>query len=183
MNSSWRRRLLVALAAAGVGVAAGVVTTAPTGCASDCGNNCPIVTAVIETAFDFEPAITDLAWVGPACPASRIGCVGVGQTSYCNRITVTADQAGACDVLIALYGRESMVVHLQFGPPSTVGCCKGYPVVGDWHFTIPYSKDGGIFGGDGSTDAVEPIRDDASADGNATDAGTDDGNTADGAAD
>ena len=57
-----------------------------------------------------------------------------------------------------------MAVHLEFGPPSGVGCCKGYPVVGDWHFTIPYAMDAGIYGGDGNTDAVHVLRDAAATD-------------------
>lgn len=68
MTLPFRRRLLFAFAAAGVGVAAGVLTTAPTGCSSDCGNNCPIATAVIETDSDYDPGVMALAWDGPACP-------------------------------------------------------------------------------------------------------------------
>ena len=186
MTSRSRHRLLYAFAAAGVGVAAGVLTTVPTGCASDCGNNCPINTAVIETDFDYDPGVMALAWDGPACPPTAPDCVGMGQNTQCNHINVTAHAPGSCDVLIALYGREPMSVHLEVGPPSGIGCCKGYPVVGDWHFTIPYSMDAGIYGGDGNTDAVHVLRDGGLADDGSADTGADaasDGSNDDGGAD
>jgi hypothetical protein len=170
MTLPFRRRLIFAFAAAAVGVAAGALATAPTGCASDCGSNCPVVTAVIETEFDYDPGIMALVWTGPACPPSAADCSGMGPNTQCNHINVTAHAAGSCDVLIALYGREPMSVHLEFGPPSGIGCCKGYPVVGDWHFTIPYSMDAGIYGGDGSTDAVHVLRDAGASDDAAADA-------------
>jgi len=181
MKSSWRRRLAYTFAAAAVGVATGVLTTVPTGCASNCGNNCPITTAVIETDYDFDPGITGLAWTGPACNAGLIGCRGQSQNTTCNHINITADSPGFCDVLIEIYGREPTVVHLEFGDPSTVGCCKGYPVVGDWHFTIPFMKDAGIYGGDGNTGAVHPLDggtmpEDGGADA-PDDSSTDDGGT------
>ena len=185
MTPPFRRRLLFAFAAAGVGVAAGVLTTAPTGCASDCGNNCPITTAVIETDYDYDPGVMALAWDGPACPPSRPTAVGMGPNTQCNHINVTAHAAGSCDVLIALYGREPMAVHLEFGPPSGIGCCKGYPVVGDWHFTIPYAMDAGIYGGDGNTDAVRVLRDAAATDDGSADTADDaasDGSDVDGGA-
>jgi hypothetical protein len=178
MTSPLTRRLVFAFAAAGVGVTAGVLATAPTGCASDCGNNCPIVTAVIETDFDYDPGVMDLTWTGPACPLSVANCVGMGQNTRCNHINVTAHAPGSCDVLIALYGREPMSVHLDFGPPSGTGCCKGFPVVGDWHFTIPYSMDAGIYGGDGNTDAVHVLRDGGASD--AVDDAAFDGSNGDG---
>ena len=36
--------------------------------------------------------------------------------------------------------------------------------MGDWHFTIPYAMDAGIYGGDGNTDAVHVLRDAAATD-------------------
>jgi hypothetical protein len=182
MKMPWHRRLLLALAAAGIGVAVGALTTAPTGCASDCGNNCPINTAVIETPYDFEPGVTGLAWNGPACPNGTIGCRGLTDSTLCNHISVTGDQPGYCDVLVEIVGRDPMVVHLEFGTPSEHGCCKGFPVVGDWHFTIPYDMDAGIYGGDGNTNAVHLLGD-GSADSGPADAGTDDAGDDAGAAD
>jgi hypothetical protein len=173
MTSTLRRRLLFAFAAAGVCVAAGGLATAPTGCASDCGSNCPVVTAVIETQFDYDPGVMALVWDGPACPLSPADCTGMGPNTQCNHINVTARASGSCDVLIALYGRDAMSVHLEFGPPSGIGCCKGYPVVGDWHFTIPTSMDAGIYGGDGNTDAVHVLHDAGTTNDGTTDAGDD----------
>jgi hypothetical protein len=167
-----RRRLLFTLAAAGAGVAAAVLMTVPTGCGSNCADNCPINTAVIETDSDYDPGVMALAWDGPACPPTRPDCVGMGPNTQCNHINVTAHAPGSCDVLIALYGREPMAVHLEFGPPSGIGCCKGYPVVGDWHFTIPYAMDAGIYGGDGNTDAVHVLGDGGSGNDGSADGGT-----------
>ena len=98
MTIPFRRSLLFAVAAAVLVTAAGVVTLAPAGCASDCGNDCPITTRVIATAQNVDPGILDLAWVGPACPARRPNCRGDDQTTYCNRIYVTGMAEGYCDV-------------------------------------------------------------------------------------
>jgi len=165
------RRLLYALGAAVVGVSAGVLTAAPTGCSSSCGSNCPINTAVIETDINVDPGITALAFNGPACPTGLAQCRGDDTTTFCNHIYVTGTAEGTCDLLIAIAGREPMAIRLQFGPRTTVGCCKGFPVVGDWHFTIPV-YDAGIYGGDGSTEAVRVL----------TDAGVTDAAIADGSA-
>jgi hypothetical protein len=166
------RRLLYALGAAVVGVVGGALTAAPTGCGSDCGSNCPINTAVIETDYNVDPGIRALAFSGPACPTGAPGCRGDDQTTFCNHIYVTGTAEGTCDLLIAITGRDPMAIHLEFGPRTTVGCCKGFPVVGEWHFTIPV-YDAGIYGGDGSTEAVRVL----------TDAGvSDDGSPGDAAA-
>ena len=154
-----RHRWLFALAAAGIGAAAALIAVTPVGCSSNCGNNCPITTVTIATPVNVDPGILDVAWVGPACPMHSPSCRGDDQTTFCNRIDITGSAPGACDVLIQLYGREPMAVHLQFGPPSTQGCCAGYPVLGDAYFYIPISIDGGIYAGDGNTDAVSILSD------------------------
>jgi hypothetical protein len=172
MTMSLLRRFLYALGAAVVGVAAGALTAAPTGCSSDCGSNCPINTALIETDRNVDPGITALAYEGPACPTGLPGCRGDDHTTLCNHVYVTGAAEGYCDLYIAISGREPMAIRLQFGPRSTVGCCKGYPVVGDWHFTIP-TMDAGIYGDDGG-DAVRVLRPDAGGgDDGAVDAGDD----------
>ena len=173
--------LLAALAVAGAGVAGGVLATAPAGCASNCGTNCPNTIAVIETAVNVDPGITGIGAVGPACPV-RVDCRGDDRTTFCNHINVSALAEGYCDVLIALGGREPMAVRIEFGPPSTQGCCKGYPVVGEWHFIIPLDADAGIQGVDGSSDAVRVLRDGGPDGADAPD-GADDGATDDGATD
>jgi len=165
MNFVVRHRLLAALAAAAVGLAAGMITIAPTGCASDCGANCPVATAIIESRLNVDPGIQDIAFSGPACPDPAPDCRGDDQTTLCSRIGVTARAEGYCDVFIHLAGREPMAIHLEFGPSGQQGCCKGYPVVGDWHFTLPIpTDDGGIYGGDGNTDAVRIVHDGGSDD-------------------
>ena len=163
------RRSLVAIAAAVLALAAGTITIAPAGCASDCGNDCPITAAVIATPQNIDPGILDLAWVGPACPVTLPSCRGDDRTTFCNRVDVQGRAEGTCDVLIQLDKREPMSVRIQFGPAVTKGCCKGYPVVGDWYFTIPIAQDAGIYGGDGNTDAVRVIGADT---GSTTDATT-----------
>lgn len=178
-----RRRLLFAAAAAALAIGGGAIALAPSGCASNCGSNCPTNTAVIETAYNVDPGITDLAFDGPACPTGRPGCRGDDQTTQCNHILVTGTAVGYCDLYIALAGREPMAVRLQFGPPPAGSCCKGYAVVGDWHFTIPLDLDAGIYGGDGSTDAVRPVRDGSADDATDGPAPTPDGADDDGGTD
>jgi hypothetical protein len=163
-----RHQLLVALAVGGIGGLAGMITIAPVGCASDCGNNCPINTAIIAASHNVDLPFVDVAWVGPACPDGLPRCRGDGRSTFCTIIDVLGDAEGSCDVLIRLADREPMAIHLEFGPPVTQGCCRGYPVIGDWHFTIPVSSDGGIYGGDGNTDAVSVIEDDAATTDTAT---------------
>ncbi|HEY7375364.1 MAG TPA: hypothetical protein VIF57_24615 [Polyangia bacterium] len=154
-----RRRWLFALAAAALAGAASLISVTPVGCASSCGSNCPITTVTISTTTNVDPGILDIAWLGPACPNHTPGCRGDDQTTFCNRIDVTGSAPGNCDVLIDLYGREPMVVHLTFGPATTQGCCAGYPVIGDYRYIIPVPMDGGIYSGDGNTDAVSILRD------------------------
>ena len=175
MKLPTRNRLLAALALAGAGVAAGVFATAPTGCASNCASNCPNGLALIVTEKNVDPGILGIGARGPACPPS-VTCRGDDRTTFCNRIDVTASAPGICEVLVELYGREPMVVRLEFGPTSTVGCCRGYPVVGESYFVIPLATDAGIQGADGPSDAVSFLRDGGAADGwdgGASDADTD----------
>ena len=154
-----RHRWLFALAAAALGFAAALIAVTPVGCSSSCGNNCPITTVTIATPTNVDPGILDVAWIGPACPTHSPSCRGDDRTTFCNRIDVTASGPGNCDVLIQLAGREPMAVHLAFGPRTTQGCCAGYPVIGDAYYYIPVSMDGGIYSGDGNTDAVSILSD------------------------
>src|SRR4029078_952332 len=114
MNFIFRHRLLAALAAAVVGVAAGMITIAPTGCASDCGANCPPATALIEARVHGAAGNQGLAFSGPACPKPAPDCRGDDQTTLCSTIGVTAQAEGYCDVFIKLAGRETMAIHLEF---------------------------------------------------------------------
>ncbi|HXU07169.1 MAG TPA: hypothetical protein VN903_39720, partial [Polyangia bacterium] len=84
----------------------------------------------------------------------------------------TARAPGTYDVLVVLYDRDPMMVHLEFDPPNGIGYCKEFPIMGNSHFTIPYNQDTSIYSGDGNTDAVTILRDagtntgDAAADAN-----------------
>ena len=100
----------------------------PTGCASDCGNNCPIATAVIETRLNADPGITGLA-LGRARPARPDGptAAATTATTQCNHIYVTAQRRGLLRRLIALVGREPMAVRLQFGPAEHRRVLQGLP--------------------------------------------------------
>ena len=104
----------------------------PRGCASDCARDCPIATAVIATTVNARPRQSS-AWPGSGRPVrrSRPSCRGDDHSTFCNHINVTGHAQGICDVLIELDGREPMAVRIEFGPPSTQGCCKGYPVIGE----------------------------------------------------
>ena len=155
------RGLLFALAAGGLGAAAGMLTVAPAGCASDCGNDCPVTTAIITTTVNVDPGILEVAWEGPACPPppSHPNCRGDDRTTLCNHVSVSGVAEGYCDLFIQLAGREPMAVRIEFGPPSTKGCCRGYPVIGESTFIIPLDMDAGVQGLDGSSDAVRVLRD------------------------
>jgi len=172
LRTRTRTRLAAVLALAGAGALAGIFTIAPTGC-GDCARDCSITTAVIATRENADPGILGLAWVGPACPPVAPSCRGDDRSTFCNHINVSGYAQGTCDVLIKLDGREPMAVRIEFGPPSTQGCCKGYPVVGENYFIIPLSMDAGIHGVDGSSDAVRILRD-GGDDAQAADAGADD---------
>ena len=177
MTPRTRNRLAAVFALAGAGALAAIFMIAPGGCASDCASDCPIATAVIETPVNADPGILGLAWVGPACPPVPPSCRGDDNGTLCRHINVTGYAQGNCDVLIQLDGREPMAVRIEFGPPSMQGCCKGYPVVGEWYFIIPLSMDAGIQGTDGPSDAVRILRDAGddtqAADGGAYDAADD----------
>ena len=70
--------------------------------------------------------------------------------TMCTHLDVPGNAEGICDVMIAFTDRPSMAIRTQFGPATTQGCCGGYPVIGDWLFTIPVASDAGIYGGDGN---------------------------------
>jgi hypothetical protein len=161
-------------------LAAAAALTA-TGCSSNCGSRCPITTVRITGTVNVNLPIRDVAWVGPACPSFRPTCRGDDMTTICTHLDVPGSAEGICDVFLAFTDRPSMAIRTQFGPATTVGCCGGYPVVGDWLFTIPVASDAGIYGGDGSTDAVSLITD--AGDASVTDAGVTDADTDTGAAD
>ena len=109
----------------------------------------------------------------------------MGPNTQCNHINVTGQRPGSCDVLIALYGREPMAVHLEFGPPSGIGLLQGLPGRRRLALHDPAPMDAGIYGGDGNTDAVHVLRDAATADDGSADAADDagsDGSDVDGGA-
>jgi len=152
-----------------------------TSCSSRCGSNCPITTVRITATVNVDLPIRDVAWDGPACPTFPPTCRGDDITTICSHLDVPGGAEGICDVKIAFTDRPSMVIRTQFGPPTTYGCCGGYPVIGDWLFTIPIASDAGIYGGDGSQDAVSLITD--AGDAGTTDAGASDATTTDATAD
>jgi hypothetical protein len=152
-----------------------------TGCSSRCGSNCPITTVRITATVNVNLPIRDVAWVGPACPTFYPTCRGDDMTTICTHLDVPGGAEGICDVMIAFTDRPSMAIRTRFGPATTQGCCGGYPVIGDWLFTIPIASDAGIYGGDGSQDAVSLITD--AGDASVTDAGVTDATTTDATAD
>jgi hypothetical protein len=158
---------MVATGAAGVIVAAAVA--APTGCASDCGSNCPNATVYIGNLDNRQLWIDDILVSGPACPPQHgVYCIGDGVTTSCTHFTITGQAQGICDVLIVFPDRPAMIVRTEFGPPIQQGCCKGHTIVGDSIFVIPANSDAGISGVDGPSDAVTTV-----VDGGASDAGGD----------
>lgn len=152
-----------------------------TGCSSNCASNCPITTVRITATVNVNLPIRDVAWEGPACPTFLPTCRGDDITTICSHLDVPGRAEGICDVKIAFTDRPSMAIRTQFGPATTKGCCGGYPVIGDWLFTIPIASDAGIFGGNGNHDAVSLITD--AGDASVTDAGVTDADTTDAASD
>ncbi|HXJ19014.1 MAG TPA: hypothetical protein VMT03_02190 [Polyangia bacterium] len=170
--------LLTLAAAAGFALA---IFTAP-GCASRCGENCPITTVYISSPDNAElnGILQDLEVQGDACPPGYgVYCNGDEYSTGCTHVTVTAMQPGECDVLFVFNDRPNEIVHLQFGPTRNANgsCCKGYPVLGPWLYTIPDKPTGGtIYSGGGDagpidTDAVTVVTDAAAT--TTTDGGTD----------
>ena len=146
---------------------------AATGCSSNCASNCPITTVRITGTVNVNLPIRDVAWDGPACPTFRPVCRGDDITTICTHLDVPGGAEGICDVKIAFTDRPSMAIRTQFGPATTHGCCGGYPVIGDWLFTIPVASDAGIYGGNGNHDAVSVITDAGVSDAAASDAPSD----------
>jgi hypothetical protein len=133
------------------------------GCASKCGANCPTpfvyVGAPAGTNMDLMN-IQALSWTGPACPTTeRPNCAGDGVSTICTHVLIVGQGPGECALTITFGDRPAEVVHAQFGPPITQGCCHGFSVVGDTVFTIPSSADAGIYGAGGNMDAVTILTD------------------------
>jgi hypothetical protein len=156
--TSLKGRLLSVAAALAMLTAAAIVAAglvAPSGCASNCGSNCPPVTIYIGNLNGQQLMIDDIGVSGPACPPPEgVYCIGDVPGTNCTHFTITGNAEGICDVTIVFHDRPTMIVRTQFGPPVQQGCCRGYSIVGDSVFVIPASPDAGISGLDGGTDAV-----------------------------
>jgi hypothetical protein len=146
---------MVALLATLIGAAiVTAVLVGQSGCASNCGSNCPPVTIYIGNPGQ-QLMIDDIGVSGPACPAPQgVYCIGDAAGTNCTHFTITGNAEGICDVTIVFHDRPTMIIRTQFGPPVEQGCCRGYSIVGDSVFIIPTSPDAGISGLDGGTDAV-----------------------------
>jgi hypothetical protein len=177
MSKTKLASLLTLAAAAGFAVA---LFTAP-GCASNCGEVCPATTVWVSSPDNRElnGILEDLQVAGDACPPGfGVYCNGDQYQTGCTHVTITAQKPGECDVLFVFSDRPNEILHLQFGPTmnSNGTCCKGYPVLGPWLYTIPDKPTGPIYSGGGDagpidTDAITIVTDAAPP--TATDAGTD----------
>jgi hypothetical protein len=145
------------------------------GCAGNCGTNCPANIVQIGSPDGAPLAIPNggLAWSGPACPPGLPTCLTSSADTICNYIDVYGSSEGACDLTISFSDRPAEIVHIQFGPRITQGCCSGFQIEGPEVFYVP-SK--GLIYADGGTDAVSLVPPDASADGG--DGGVDGGDAA-----
>jgi len=142
------------------------------GCAGNCGSNCPLNFVQIGSADNVQLTIPNggLAWRGPACPNYLPTCQGDGVTTNCSHILVYGASEGACDVLLAFSDRPAEVVHTEFGPHITQGCCAGFSIEGPKVFYVPDSPTKIIYA-DGGTDAVSFLPD--ASDGGAADGSAD----------
>jgi len=165
---------VTAIAAAGAAILAVAAFAAPTGCASNCGTNCPNNSVYIGDLDNVQLPIDQILVNGPACPHQQaVYCVGDNYTTNCTHFIITGVAPGYCDVLIVFHDRPAEIVHTQFGPAIQQGCCVGYTIAGDAVFVIPENPDAGITGLDGGTDAVTIVVDGGTAD-VAVDGGTGD---------
>lgn len=165
---------LLTLAAA---LALVVVLAMTTASCDTCAVDCPPTTVYIGSADNHElnGILENLDVRGEACPpAYSVICVGDRYTTACTHVTITGQQAGACDVLFVFSDRPNEILHLQFGQP--LSCCRGYPVLGPSLYTIPYKPTGPIYSGGNDagpidTDAITIVTD--AAPDATTDAGAD----------
>ena len=125
-------------------------------CSSHCGSNLPITTVRITATVNVNPH-PDVAWDGrrahvPAhLPRRR-------RTTFCTHLDVAGHAEGICDVMIAFTDRPSMAIRTQFGPATTRDAAAATRSSAIRLFTIPVASDAGIYGGDGSSDAVSLSR-------------------------
>jgi hypothetical protein len=168
---------LLTVAAAAIGFVAAIVTTSVS--CDQCAVDCPPTTVYIGSPDNHElnGILVNLDVRGEACPPLySVTCVGDRYTTTCTHLTITGQQAGACDVLFVFSDRPNEILHLQFGKP--LSCCRGYPVQGPSYYTIPDKPTGPIYSGGNDagpidTDAVTIVTDAAPATDAATDAGSD----------
>jgi hypothetical protein len=119
-----------------------VAASAP-GCASKCGSNCPnteigVLASSGENlnwtgSVDGGPGTN---WTGPACPPYPPSCRG-DDNNPCQIFTIVGSGPGTCDLTITFSDRPTFVVHAEFGPATTQGCCKGFPVIGSAVVMVP----------------------------------------------
>lgn len=174
-------------ATAAIGFLLAVFTTPA--CSSTCGEYCPSTVVYIGSANNHElnGVLGDIEVDGPACPPrSSVLCVGDQSTTACTHTTIIGQQPGDCDVEFVFGDRPTEILHLHFGEPMNANgsCCKGYPVVGPWLYTIPDKPTGPIYSGTlgtdtYSTDGVTVLVDGGVPDASRSDAGKADAGHAD----
>jgi hypothetical protein len=165
MTKSKLLSLLTLVFAAGFALA----TLGSHGCTSNCAGNCPATTVLIGSNDDHELSgiLTNLDVNGTACPArDSVVCIGDPGVTSCSSVSITAPQAGTCDVLFVFSDRPSEILRLQFGDTANANgsCCRGYPVLGPSVYTIPDKPTGPIYSGTTGTptydtDAVVVVTD------------------------
>jgi hypothetical protein len=140
------------------------MSTGP-GCTSSRGDHCPATTVWNGTPDGGPLVLSGIKLSGPACPdPGEVRCNG-NYYARCTEFTVTARDAGRCDVQVAFGdGRPSEIVSLAFGPVQGGGCCQGYPVIGPWLYAVPDAPDGGYIysspdAGVMDYDAISIVRD------------------------
>jgi hypothetical protein len=131
------------------------------GCESNCRSHCPATEVLINAPTGENLDITGSTLSGPACRQGVDFCSpDPTGTLPCVQLRIVGIAEGACDLSLTFGdGRPPFAIHALFGPETTVGCCRGFPAMGDAVVTVPSLY------GDAAADATGNDTTDGGADG------------------
>jgi len=130
---------------------------AASGCQSNCRSNCPPAEVFVTASPGENLDLDQRMWQGPACRYSADYCTPdyTDPTNFpCVSFRIVGFGEGVCEVSLTFKdGRPPITIHAEFGPPTTVGCCHGYPALTPSTVVIPpLHADGGAGRADGDAD-------------------------------
>jgi hypothetical protein len=140
-------------------LALGLVAAAALGsaaCDGNCRSNCPVTALTVVASPGENLDINTGHWTGPACRPTIEYCTPdpADPTNFpCIAFQIVGAAEGSCEVALTFKDdRAPITVHADFGPATTQGCCRGFPLTGPPVFTIP-PLHGGPDAGDADADA------------------------------